>query len=154
MFRHLIVGGCSLALFGLICGAPAQGGVAKKHHHPHMHHALHELKEARHELKGAGHDFGGHREKALLAIEDAIRQIEVALASAGDPVKKHKHNPDHYKKYTHHPHLHHAIHELKEARVELKEASHNFGGHREAALRDVNVAIVQLELALKHAKRV
>ncbi|MFO0969975.1 MAG: hypothetical protein U0793_30860 [Gemmataceae bacterium] len=38
--------------------------------------------------------------------------------------------------------------------VSAKEASHNFGGHREAALRDVNVAIVQLELALKHAKRV
>ena len=49
--------------------------------------------------------------------------------------------------------IHHAIHELKEARTELKEAKHDFGGHREAALRDVNYAIEQLELALKHARK-
>ena len=34
-----------------------------------------------------------------------------------------------------HPHIHKAIEELREARKELKEADHDFGGHREMALR-------------------
>jgi hypothetical protein len=121
--------------------------------HPHMHHALHELKEVRVELKEAAHDFGGHREKALKATDAAIKQIELALKEGGDPFKGVKVDPEHYKKFEHHPHLHRAIHELKEARTELKEAKHDFGGHREQALKDVNYAIEQLELALKFAKK-
>ena len=120
--------------------------------HPHMHHALHELKETRTELKEAKHDFGGHREKALLAVDAAIKQIKIALKDSGDEYQGAKPDKDVYKEYKHHPHLHHAIHELKEARTELKEAKHNFGGHREAALKDVDYAIEQLELALKYAK--
>ena len=61
-------------------------------------------------------------------------------------------DPGVYKKYKFHPHIHHAIHTLKEARHELKKAAHDFGGHREAALRDVNFAIEQLEICLKHVK--
>ena len=51
----------------------------KKERHPHIHHALHELKEARKELKEANHDFGGHRVKAIEAIDVAIEQLEKAL---------------------------------------------------------------------------
>jgi hypothetical protein len=121
--------------------------------HPRMHHAIHELKEARVELREAAHDFGGHREKALKAVDVAIAQMELALKGAGDPFKAVKVDAEVYKKYDHHPHIHHAIHELKEARVELKEAKHDFGGHREKALKDVDVAIEQLELALKFARK-
>jgi hypothetical protein len=121
--------------------------------HPHIHHALHELKETRIELKEAKHDFGGHREKALKATDAAIVQLELALKSAEDPFKPVKVDAEHYKKYEHHPHIHRAIHELKEARVELKEAKHDFGGHREKALKDVDYAIEQLELALKFARK-
>jgi hypothetical protein len=45
------------------------------------------------------------------------------------------------------------LHELREARTELKEAKHDFKGHRERALQDVNYAIEQLELALKFARK-
>jgi hypothetical protein len=48
--------------------------------------------------------------------------------------------------------MHHALHELREAHTELKEAKHDFGGHREKALHDVNHAIEQIEEALKHHK--
>jgi hypothetical protein len=48
-----------------------------------------------------------------------------------------------------HPHIHRALFELREARTELKEAAHNFGGHRKAALRDVDAAIAQLEKAME-----
>jgi len=47
-------------------------------------------------------------------------------------------------------HLHHALRELKEARHELRETKHNFGSHRESALRAVNEAIQELERALRH----
>jgi hypothetical protein len=52
--------------------------------------------------------------------------------------------------HKHPSHMHAALHELKEARHELKEAKHDFGGHREAALKAVNHAIEQIEIALEH----
>jgi hypothetical protein len=52
-----------------------------------------------------------------------------------------------------HPHIHAAIHELKHAHKELKEANHDFGGHREKALKDIDAAIKQLEECLKHDKK-
>jgi hypothetical protein len=52
-----------------------------------------------------------------------------------------------------HPHIHRAIEELRETRHELKEADHDFGGHRKEALEAVDVAIKQLELALKYDKK-
>jgi hypothetical protein len=123
--------------------------------HLPLHRALHELRECRMELKDAAHDFGGHRAKALEAVDAAIRQIDRALEGAGDNIKgiKLTFDPDRYKKYKHHPHIHHAIHELREARAELKNAHHDFGGHREKAIKDIDYAIEQLELALKFANK-
>src|SRR6516225_1875614 len=67
MFRKTVF---AMTALGIVCWAGATpqtsfAGGKKGPHHPHMHHALHELKEARVELKEAAHDFGGHREKAL-----------------------------------------------------------------------------------------
>jgi hypothetical protein len=66
--------------------------------------------------------------------------------NAGDPAigqeKKEKH-----------PHIHAALKELKEARKELKEADHDFGGHRVEAIEAIDKAIVQLEKALKFDKK-
>jgi hypothetical protein len=45
----------------------------------HMHIAIEELREARKELKESPHNFGGHREKAILAIDEAIIQIEKSI---------------------------------------------------------------------------
>src|SRR5208337_1102499 len=44
---------------------------------------------------------------------------------------------------------HAALKELKEARKELKEADHDFGGYRVEAIEAIDKAIVQLEKALK-----
>ena len=52
-----------------------------------------------------------------------------------------------------HPHIHAAIRELREARKELKEADHDFGGHRVEAIEAIDKAIKQLELALKFDKK-
>jgi hypothetical protein len=134
------------------CLTPATNG-AEGPKHPHMHHALYELAESRKELKEAAHDFGGHREKALKAIDEAIVQMERALEAAGDKYVPRAPEKEVYRKYEFHPHIHHALHELEETRRELKEAKHDFGGHREKALEKVDHAIRQLELALKYARR-
>jgi hypothetical protein len=155
MSRTILFAATALGLASFAWQSPKTAVAAGKkvHHHPRLHHALHELREARVELREAGHDFGGHREAALKAVDAAIVQVEQALVAAGDGFRAVKVDRDIYKKYTHHPHLHHALHELKEARNELKTAKHDFGGHRELALRDVNYAIEQIELALKFARR-
>jgi hypothetical protein len=143
-------------LFGcfVIAGwlAPAAHGLEGPKN-PHMHHALYELAETRKELKEAAHDFGGHREKALRAVDEAIVQMEKALEAAGDKYVARAPEKEVYRKYEFHPHLHHALHELEESRRELKEAKHDFGGHREKALEKVDHATKQLELALKFARR-
>ena len=52
-----------------------------------------------------------------------------------------------------HPHIHRAIRELRAARKALKEADHDFKGHREDAIKACDNAIVQLELCLKVDKK-
>jgi hypothetical protein len=122
--------------------------------HPAMHHALFELQEAKSELKKAAHDFGGHREKSLLAVDAAIKQLELALEAKGDAYKGPKgRDVKIYKEYANYPHIRHSVHELKKARIELVEAKHDFGGHREKAVKDVDYAIKQLELAIGFAKK-
>lgn len=73
----LLGGGAYLTNSGLVGSSAAQA--AEHEHHPHLHAAIHELKEARHELKTADHDFGGHREEAVKAIDVAIEQLETAV---------------------------------------------------------------------------
>jgi hypothetical protein len=53
----------------------------------------------------------------------------------------------------HHPsHIHAALHELKEARHELREShpNHDFGGRKIHALKAVDHAIHELELLIEH----
>jgi len=52
-----------------------------------------------------------------------------------------------------HPHIHAALRELHEAERELKEAAHDFGGHREEALKATDHAMEQLKLALEFDKK-
>ena len=48
-----------------------------------------------------------------------------------------------------HPEIRRAIDALEKARDYLKHAAHDFGGHREHALKDCDAALVQLREALK-----
>ena len=52
-----------------------------------------------------------------------------------------------------HPEIHRALRELREAKRDLEKAAHDFDGHRVEALKDVDHAIRQLELALKSDRR-
>jgi L-lactate utilization protein LutB len=47
------------------------------------------------------------------------------------------------------PHMVAALGEMKEARNELREAAHDFGGHRAKALESLDYAIEQMDKALR-----
>lgn len=51
-----------------------------------------------------------------------------------------------------HPAIHAAIRALERAKIDMKNAAHDFGGHREAALQACDAAIAQLKLALQYDK--
>jgi hypothetical protein len=53
----------------------------------------------------------------------------------------------------HHPHIRAALRELQEAKQELQTADHDFGGHREEALKSCTEAIRQLQQALQYDKK-
>jgi len=52
-----------------------------------------------------------------------------------------------------HPNIQAAIHHLEEARTNLQNAAHDFGGHRSAALKHVNEALEECHEALKYDKK-
>ncbi|HUK31572.1 MAG TPA: hypothetical protein VLV89_10695 [Candidatus Acidoferrum sp.] len=47
--------------------------------HPEIRKALDSLKSARAHIHEARHDFNGHREEALIKIDEAIRQLEICM---------------------------------------------------------------------------
>jgi hypothetical protein len=57
--------------------APAAAPVPEAH--PEIHDALAALRNAREHMAHASHDFGGHREAALKATDNAIRELEICL---------------------------------------------------------------------------
>ena len=142
----------TLTVAGIALGLLAAGRASAEPKHPHMHRALHEMREAHKELKEARHDFGGHREKALEALDAAIKETIKALEAVGDEFKGWTPKKGAYDGYKNHPHLRHALHEMREAHKQLKEASNNFGGHKEKALKDLDLAIRQVEKCIEHIK--
>ena len=62
--------------------APAAVAVEKpmhREHHPELHKAIRKLKGAKMDLEKAAHDFGGHKAKAIGAIDQAIVELQAAL---------------------------------------------------------------------------
>jgi hypothetical protein len=47
--------------------------------HPEIRAAIASLRKAQMHLRDAAHDFGGHREDALKATDEAIRQLQTCL---------------------------------------------------------------------------
>jgi hypothetical protein len=47
--------------------------------HPEIQRAIEALHVARTHIHDAAHDFGGHREDALHAVDEAIHQLEICM---------------------------------------------------------------------------
>jgi len=62
----------------LMDSAPVQANMAADRH-PHIRSAIRELRDARKELDEGAKIFGGHRVKALKAVDDAVEQLQKAV---------------------------------------------------------------------------
>jgi hypothetical protein len=116
--------------------------------------ALYELRSARTELKESRWNFGGHREKAIRAMDEAMVTIKKILRIKRDrDIRDLERKKDFYKAHKDHPRLRQALHDLREARDDVKKSRSKFEGLKERAVRDIDRAIDQIELCIKHAKR-
>jgi hypothetical protein len=74
--------GIVLGLF-LSAGVWTLGAQNERAMHPRIARAIEALKDARAYMAEAPHDFGGHKAEAIRATDDAIRQLNFALAYRG-----------------------------------------------------------------------
>jgi hypothetical protein len=70
---------------GIVLGIALSAGIAlfaqnEPPMHPRLAAAITALRDARAYMAEAPHDFGGHRDAAVKACDDAIRQLDFALA--------------------------------------------------------------------------
>ncbi len=76
-------------LSGLVWGAVLCGGAwtlsaqNERAMHPRIARAIESLKDARAYMLAAPHDFAGHRVEAIRASDEAIHQLNLALAYRG-----------------------------------------------------------------------
>jgi hypothetical protein len=64
----------------LSIGGSAMLAQNEKAMHPRIAKAIDALKDARAYMQEAPHDFGGHRVEAIRATDEAIKQLDFALA--------------------------------------------------------------------------
>ena len=57
------------------------------------------------------------------------------------------------KHHERHPAIRNAIHALEKAKEDLQKANHDFGGHRESALKECDAAIAELKQALEYDRK-
>jgi hypothetical protein len=70
---------------GIVLGIVISAGVTlfaqnERAMHPRIAAAIAAIRDARSYMAEAPHDFGGHKEAAIKACDDAVRQLNLALA--------------------------------------------------------------------------
>jgi hypothetical protein len=150
--RLFIISGLTALTLLIAVGPQAQAGGRREGRR--LLEALHEMEKAQGELKAARHDFGGHRDKAVECLGDAIKQTTRALKEVGIAVESVTPDVKIYGKYESYKHLRHALHTIREARTELRELKRfeRAADHRDRAVRELNRAEEQVEKALKFAR--
>ncbi len=87
LILSLIAIPCAFAQTGPAAATPTpkaamgEGQGEHKEHHPEIHKAIRKLRVAKEDLEKAAHDYAGHRVKAIQAIDQALAELEQALAS-------------------------------------------------------------------------
>lgn len=116
---------------------------------------MQELREARQDLQKARDVWpAGYRDRALRSIAEAIASVKTILAVKDvNTFRGVDRNPDYYKRYTDHPHLRSALEDLRQARQELRMARANVGSQRQQALDDIDVAIGDILVLIRHGRR-
>jgi hypothetical protein len=158
-FKNPLIGRATLALAGCwliadLSMACAQKTEPQTQSNAQLMQTLNVLHSTKVVLEGADHDYGGHRAAAVKAIGAAQHQLRLALgikAPSGKGPKKDSPMPE--PQNVSNTQLAEAIPVLKEAITTLKGANHDYHGHRANAVRDLEEAKQQLEMALKYEKK-
>jgi mannose/cellobiose epimerase-like protein (N-acyl-D-glucosamine 2-epimerase family) len=66
----------------LVVAVAALGLQSARGDQPHMQNALMHLREARTALQKAEHNKGGHRQRAIERVNQAIAEVEAGMAAA------------------------------------------------------------------------
>jgi hypothetical protein len=130
-----------------LAAGPAWAEERREHHK--IWTALHELREARVELHSSKSDYRGQKKEALAAIDDAIVTLKLVLGIKGDKFDRFDRDKEHYRKHKDHPHLRSVLHDLREARAEIRETKSDLRGHKRRALKDIAYAIDEIEELLR-----
>jgi len=141
-----------LILFVLFAGPTASKAVADSH--PLIKRALGALLSAQKDLQNAAHDYCGHRADALEATNVAIDQLQQALDCSARKTNSAALQPELAPESStvsveRHPNIDRAISALGSAEADLQNATHDYCGHRAAALDAVHAALGQLKLAIQ-----
>jgi hypothetical protein len=90
-----------------------------------------------------------HRIISALALVALVLALAFPVAVPAAPPAPHA-QPGPAAAAEKHHHIHEAIDALRAARADLMAASHDFGGHREEAVRSIDASIHQLEICLQY----
>jgi len=142
----------ALLLFAGLLTAPA--GAQRKADHPKLRAALHELREARSKLQEANDAWPpGYKERALASTQAAIESVRTILAVKDvNTFVGVDRTPDYYKRYKDHPRLRAALHDLRDARDELRTAKADFGDLKERAIDDIDIAIGDILTLIRYKR--
>jgi hypothetical protein len=125
--------------------------------------SIHLLHSVRKTLEMADHDYGGHRADAVRDISAASKQLKLALefVHKGKTTGAKKDQPKKGKTPMPTPmepqalsdmQLASSVPTLRATVALLQKANHDYGGHRAKAVTDLELAIRQLDAALKFSK--
>jgi hypothetical protein len=161
--RLVTVGGLLLA--GVALGPGPASARAKltepqKVSNAQLHTALHTLRVTNQTLKAADHDYGGHREAAIKAVTAAEHQLKLALEAVsphhpkkeGQVARGGTHPKEPEPQDISNVQLAESIGVLKDTIRYLRHTDEDYGGHRAHAIRDLEGAVAQLQLALQFEK--
>jgi hypothetical protein len=129
---------------------------------PKMQAALEALQHAHGEATAASPNKGGHREKAISLIQQAMDSVNAGMQYAAahanemgpeqgpaDPESV----DDDVKGGGNQPHMSEAVVSLRQARKQLKQAKHDKGGFRAQAIQLTQQAIDELKAGIKFANK-
>ncbi len=68
-----------------------EGIQQEKDRHPRLAAALKEMRHAKRELEESPNNFGGYKGAAIRALDDAIKQLQLALEFRAKEDRKHEH---------------------------------------------------------------
>ena len=79
-------------------------------------------------------------------VPDTLEKVSASDKRTARPTPRRVGQPQHQRR----PRIQSALRALYDAREDLQNAAHTFGGHRVNAIRAIDAAIAQLKLALKY----